>query len=160
FLVAALRVVAIGAAVGGVTDVGIQGYRNWSFLKVNWSEVAESAALGGLLSGLGPEGGLFGRGGFGFARGLLNIPNNYLRVGWGWRGEELTGQFVFRIAGSWVERRWGQEHLDLWRLGPAVLSWIRPSELGRLFAILGGLGGAGLVAAYNTIGGLSTGFIK
>ena len=46
-----------------------------------------------LAAGSTPTGWLFGRGG----RGLLNS-NQYLRIGWGWKGSAKTGKLVFRIA--------------------------------------------------------------
>ena len=55
---------ALGAAVGAGTDLRIQLFLskgNWSC--VGWSDVAISAAIGVLLSGLGPEGFILGRGG-------------------------------------------------------------------------------------------------
>jgi hypothetical protein len=41
----------------------------------------------------GPQGPLFGRGGSAFFNG-----NDYVRVGWGWKGPAIGGKEVFRLA--------------------------------------------------------------
>ncbi len=49
-----------------------------------------------------------------FRRGGWLNSNPYLRIGWGRRG----GERVFRIAGDWLIRLIGREHIVLWRGGP------------------------------------------
>ena len=46
---------------------------------------------------------------FGKGKGLLNN-NRFLRIGWGWKGKQDSGNFVFRAAAS---RGKGHPHLDL-----------------------------------------------
>ena len=48
-----------------------------------------------------------------FSKGGWLNSNPYLRIGWG----RHQGR-VFRIAGEWVKRLTGREHIDLWRGGP------------------------------------------
>jgi len=46
---------------------------------------------------------------FGKGKGLLNN-NRFLRIGWGWKGKQDGGNFVFRAA---VGRGKGHPHRDL-----------------------------------------------
>jgi hypothetical protein len=62
-----------------------------------------------------PHGGLlFGKGGPQQKAGLLNR-NNWVRIGWGWKGTRNTGHLVFRIA-TGKRGTPGHRHWDIWPL--------------------------------------------
>jgi len=56
-----------------------------------WEEPAFTVVS--LVTGGGPTGWLFGRGG----TGILNS-NPFIRIGWGWKGTREAGKLIFRIA--------------------------------------------------------------
>lgn len=55
-----------------------------------WEDPGFLLLTGGI--GSGPRGWLFGRG-----IGLFNS-NNFIRIGWGWRGSATSGREIFRLA--------------------------------------------------------------
>jgi len=65
----------------------------------------------------GPSGPIFGRARLG---GKSIVGGENLRIGWGWRGSQLSGKQVFRISGKWVDGVTGKEdsHIDLYPRNP------------------------------------------
>lgn len=113
----------VGALVSGGLDLGIQLMTNGgNFSAVNWSSVATSAVVGGLISSLGPTGGLLGRGGaraaqygYGESAGLLNT--GATRFGWSYNQA---------IDKTILSLRIGASHYDLpWLAANAVANPIR-----------------------------------
>lgn len=130
--------ILVGALVGGgieaLTQLALNG-GNTSCL--NYGSILKAAGLGALLSGLGPTGFLFGRGGrravqYGYSKlaGLLNKGKR--RFGWGYNGKNNTD--VLRYVGPGGKR-------DLFSKGPK--SGAQPGRDGALSGVGGAFGASG-----------------
>jgi RHS repeat-associated protein len=130
----------IGALVGGGLDFVIQLVENGGKMQcVDFSRVALAALEGAVLSGLGPEGFLLGRGGARAAAGGFNQNAGLLnrgarRFGWSFNGNSGRNVLSYRDGAS---------HFDI--PGTGVSPYANPVRSG----LPAGLGAAGFSALNN-----------